>query len=201
MPEPAIATPAAPQTAPASPEAVPDQGLRIEQGFVGSSLNTSRAQRIQQALNAAVEEVGEVSPEQRAAEMAGERPMHAKEGEPTEEEPAEPKEAAPAKEKPKAKAKEEAKPAAEPPPEQVPGVHELVHERRKLRKGYEDKHRQLESDYQGRLQQLQQHAQRLQPLHEAGESLLAGDFDGFAAAVGKAKGLTEVTDWNSLVND
>lgn len=201
MPDPAPATPAAPQTAPASPEAAePDQGLRIEQGFVGSSFNTPRAKRIEQALASAVAEVGEVSPEQRASEMAGERPAR-KETEATEEEAAETQEAAPpapAKGKGKAKAEPEA-PA--PPAETVPGVHELVHERRKLRTGYETKHKQLEADYQGRLANLQQHAQRLQPLHEAGEALMAGDFDGFAAQVGKAKGLTEVTDWNSLVNE
>lgn len=204
MPDPAPASPSSAQAPPAA--ALPegggaDQGLRIEQGFVGSSLNTSRAQRIQQALNAAVAEVGEVSPEQRAAEMAGTQPKHEKTAEATEEEPAEPKEAAPEKAKGEKKPKAEAKTEPEAPPEAVPGVHELVHERRKLRTNFENKHRQLEADYQGRLAQLQQHAQRLQPLHEAGESLLAGDFDGFAAAVGKAKGLTEVTDWNSLVNE
>lgn len=203
MPDPAPASPAANQTpaAPANPggEAV-DQGLHIEQGFVGSSLNTSRAQRIQQAMNAAVSEVGVVSPEQRAAEMAGEQPRHEKGAEATEEEPAEPQETAPAKAKGKKEAKTEPEaPAA--PAETVPGVHELVHERRKLRSSYEARNKQLEADYQGRLANLQQHATRLQPLHEAGESLLAGDFDGFAAAIGKAKGLTEVTDWNSLVNE
>lgn len=202
MPDPAPATAptsAAPQQPQAGGETV-DQGLRLEQGYVGSSLNTSRAQRIQQALNAAVAEVGEVSPEQRAAEMAGERPRHEKEAEATEEESAEPKEAAPAKEKAKAKVKEEPEAAPEPA-ESIPGVRELIHERKKLRESHEKKARQLETDYQGRLANLQQHAQRLQPLHDAGEALLAGDFDGFAAAIGKAKGLTEVTDWNSLVNE
>lgn len=191
----------APQAASAQPAAPADAGITIEKGFVGNSINQTRAQRIAASMQAAIAEVGEVSPEQRAREMAGEQPdlkPAAVETEEGAEAEAKPEPAKPAKGKAKPKEEE-----PEPPPvaaEAPIGVHELVHERRQLRAKHDARMRQVEQERASERQALQGHVERLRPAQEAFDAIEAGDMDAFAAAYSKARG-GEAKGWNDIVDE